>query len=86
MLSYLLVSGDCYKDKTTLQKEEVTVSIRKVVINDGDAFMRMCTKRILVENGFEVAEADNGVEVIWESQPDMVLMNISKPVKDNLTT
>ena len=55
------------------------MSVRKVMIEDGDAFMRMCTKKILVENGFEVVETANGIEVSWESQPDLDLMDITKP-------
>ena len=57
------------------------MSIRKVMIEDGDAFMRMCTKKLLVENGFEVAEATNGIVAIWESEPDMLLMDTTEPDK-----
>lgn len=49
------------------------------MIEDGDAFMRMCTKKLLVENGFEVAEATNGIVAIWESEPDMALTDITEP-------
>lgn len=55
------------------------MSIRKVMIEDGDAFMRMCTKKLLVENGFEVAEATNGIVAIWDSEPDMALTEITEP-------
>ena len=61
------------------------MSIRKVVIRDGDAFMRMCTKQILAENGFEVAESANGIEASWESQP-LALMDITKSEMNNQST
>ena len=52
------------------------------MIKDGDEFMRMCTKKVLVENGFEVTEAANGIEAIWESQP-LALMDFTNPGMDN---
>ena len=55
------------------------MSVRRVVIENGDAFMRMCTKKILVENGFDVVETANGIEASWDSQPDLGLMVITKP-------
>ena len=49
--------------------------------------MRMRCKKMLVENGIDVVEAANGVEAISvykESQPDMVLMDITMPDMDGL--
>jgi len=45
--------------------------------------MRMCTKKILVENGFEIIESANGLEAIWESEPDLELMGITEPGKED---
>ena len=53
------------------------MGIRKIMIRDGDEFMRMCTKKLLVENGFDTVDADDGIEAIWESQPELGLMDIS---------
>ena len=36
------------------------MAIRKVMVVDGDAFMRMRLMQMLVANGFDVAEAANG--------------------------
>ena len=55
------------------------MGIRKVMVVDGDASMRMRCKKMLVENGFDVVEAADGIEAISvyrEFQPDMVLMDI----------
>ena len=62
------------------------MSIRKVMIEDGDAFMRMCAMKLLIDNGFEVAETANGIEVVWESKPDLGLTEITKPTQDDQTT
>ena len=59
------------------------MSIRRVMIYDGEAFMRMCAKKVLIDNGFEVSETANGIEVIWESKPDLGLMDITKPTGDD---
>lgn len=59
------------------------MSIRKVIIEDGDAFMRMCTKKLLVDNGFDVIESANGIEAIWESEPNLGLMDITEPGKED---
>ena len=57
----------------------------KVLVVDDAAFMRMRCKKMLIENGFDVVEAANGIEAISvykESQPDMVLMDITMHDKD----
>ena len=59
--------------------------IRKVMVVDGDAFMRMRYKNMLLENGFDVVEAANGIEAITfykETHPDMVLISIDMPDTD----
>lgn len=61
------------------------MGIRKVMVIDGDALMRMRCKKMLMDNGFDVVEAANGTEAISvyeESHPDMVLMDISTPDTD----
>ncbi len=58
-----------------------------VMVVDDAAFMRMRCKKMLVENGFDVVEAANGIEAISvykESHPDMVLMDITMPEMDGL--
>lgn len=59
----------------------------KVMVVDDAAFMRMRCKKMLVENGFDVVEAANGIEAVSvykDSQPDMVLMDITMPDMDGL--
>ena len=61
---------------------------RKVMIVDDDAAMRKGCKKLLLENGFDVAEAANGIEAIsvyGDFHPDMVFMDISMPDMDGLT-
>ena len=60
----------------------------KVMVVDDAAFMRMRCKKLLLENGYEVAEASNGVEAVsvyQEYRPDMVLLDITMPDMDGLT-
>ena len=59
----------------------------KVFVVDDAAFMRRRCKKMLIENGFEVVEAANGIEAIavyQETRPDMVLMDITMPDMDGL--
>lgn len=57
--------------------------MKKVLIVDDAAFMRMAIKMILEKSGFEViAEAENGIEGFQkykELKPDIVTMDITMP-------
>lgn len=67
---------------------KIATGNRKVMVVDDDVSMRMTCTRILVENGFDVAEAGNGIEAISvysDFQPDMVFMDITMPGMDGLT-
>ena len=60
----------------------------KVLIVDDAAFMRMRSAKLLTEYGFEVIEAENGIEAVEKYQqyrPDAVLMDITMPGMDGLT-
>lgn len=60
----------------------------KILIVDDAQFMRLRCARLLSEQGYEVAEAQNGleaVEVYRQSRPDAVLMDITMPEMDGLT-
>jgi len=63
--------------------------MKKVLIVDDAAFMRMSLKKIMVENGFEViGEAENGKEAVTkynELQPDIVTLDITMPEMDGIT-
>ena len=60
----------------------------KILIVDDAAFMRMMIKDILTKNGYEIAaEAENGqkaVEKYAETNPDLVLMDITMPEMDGI--
>lgn len=64
--------------------------MKKVLIVDDIAFMRVTLKSILEENGFEVVgEAKNGIEGIQkyrELNPDIVTMDITMPVMDGINS
>jgi two-component system, chemotaxis family, chemotaxis protein CheY len=64
--------------------------MKKVMIVDDAAFMRISIKNILTKNGFEVCcEAENGVVAIQkyrEMLPDIVTMDITMPEMDGLTS
>ena len=57
--------------------------MKRVLVVDDAAFMRLTIKRILEGNGFEViGEAENGaiaVEKYKELEPDIVTMDITMP-------
>jgi len=61
-----------------------------ILLVDDAKFMRMMLKDILVKNDYEiVGEASNGREAIekyTEHQPDLVLMDITMPELDGITS
>lgn len=62
--------------------------MKKVLIVDDAAYMRMMLKEILVDHGYIVAgEAENGVEAVEkyrELMPDVVTMDITMPEMDGI--
>ncbi|HEX2924577.1 MAG TPA: response regulator, partial [Chloroflexota bacterium] len=59
-----------------------------LLVVDDAAFMRMRCSKLLTENGYQVVEAENGVQAIKQYQshkPDAVLMDITMPEMDGLT-
>lgn len=61
---------------------------KKIMLVDDAAFMRMMIKDTLSKNGFtNIVEANNGqvaVENYPVEKPDLVIMDITMPVKDGL--
>ncbi len=61
---------------------------KSVLICDDAAFMRVMIKDILTKNGYDVAgEAENGakaVEKYNETNPDLVMMDITMPEMDGI--
>ena len=60
----------------------------RILVVDDAAFMRVRACKVLVDNGHEVEQAENGIEAIkkyvaW--RPDAVLMDITMPEMDGLT-
>lgn len=62
--------------------------MKRVMVCDDAAFMRMMIKDILTKNGYNIAgEAENGakaVEKYNELKPDLVLMDITMPEMDGI--
>ncbi len=61
----------------------------KIMVVDDAAFMRMRCTKLLTEMGHEVSEAANGVEAVEKYQgcrPDGVLLDITMPEMDGITT
>ena len=62
--------------------------MKRVMVCDDAAFMRMMIKDILVKNGYEIAaEAENGLKAVErypEARPDLVLMDITMPEIDGI--
>jgi len=62
--------------------------VAKILVVDDAAFMRMRCSKLLTENGYEVVEAENGLDAIAkykENKPDAVLLDITMPEMDGLT-
>lgn len=60
----------------------------KILIVDDAEFLRVRISKMLIGDGFEVAEAENGlraVEVYKEIRPDLVLMDVTMPEMDGLS-
>lgn len=60
-----------------------------ILVVDDAAFMRMRCSKLLADNGFDVAEAADGVEAIEKykaHKPDGVLLDITMPNMDGLST
>ena len=60
----------------------------KILIVDDAEFLRMRISKMLVGDGYEVVEAENGkqaVEYYKEHSPNVVLMDITMPEMDGLT-
>lgn len=60
----------------------------KILIVDDAEFLRVRISKMLVGDGYEVFEAENGLKAIeaYETKkPDLVLMDITMPEMDGLT-
>jgi two-component system chemotaxis response regulator CheY len=63
--------------------------LARILVVDDAAFMRMRCTKLLADNGYEIAEAADGAEAIEkyrECRPDGVLLDITMPNMDGLTT
>lgn len=62
--------------------------MKRVLIVDDAAFMRMMIKNIITKNGYEVVgEAENGVvavDLYKQLKPDLVTMDITMPEMDGI--
>ncbi len=61
----------------------------KILVVDDAAFMRMRCTKLLSDNGYEVSEAADGAEAVErykESKPDGVLLDITMPNMDGIST
>lgn len=59
----------------------------KILIVDDAEFLRVRISRMLANEGYEIAEAENGAEAVSaykDDKPDMVLMDITMPEMDGL--
>jgi two-component system chemotaxis response regulator CheY len=60
----------------------------KILIVDDAEFLRMRISKMLVAEGHEVIEAENGLQAVdtfKTAHPDLVLMDITMPEMDGLT-
>lgn len=60
----------------------------KILIVDDAEFLRVRISKMLLADGFEVVEAENGlkaIEAYKTNHPDMILMDITMPEMDGLS-
>ena len=60
----------------------------KILIVDDAEFLRLRISKMLIGDGYEVVEAENGLKAIDAYQansPDLVLMDVTMPDMDGLT-
>jgi len=60
----------------------------RILIVDDAEFLRMRISKMLVAEGYEVMEAENGLQAVEKykaEKPDAVLMDITMPEMDGLT-
>lgn len=60
----------------------------RVLYIDDDLANRVLVRRVLMAEGFDLSEADNardGINLAVDTQPDIILMDISMPDMDGLT-
>ena len=61
----------------------------KIMVVDDAQFTRLRLNKLLTQNGYEVIEAEDGNEAVQtyrSAKPDAVLLDITMPHKDGLTT
>jgi two-component system, chemotaxis family, chemotaxis protein CheY len=60
----------------------------KILIVDDAEFLRLRISKMLVGDGYDVVEADNGlkaIEAYQANKPDLVLMDVTMPEMDGLS-
>jgi predicted signal transduction protein with EAL and GGDEF domain/DNA-binding response OmpR family regulator len=61
----------------------------RILVVDDDAGGRRLTRATLARAGFDVVEAENGqkaIEVLQNGMPDLILLDVSMPIKDGFET
>ena len=59
----------------------------RILVVDDTAFMRTILRTILIDEGYEVIEAEDGYQCIFEyanTKPDLVLLDILMPKMDGI--
>ena len=59
-----------------------------IVLMEDDAATRMLVSSVLKKDGYDVLSADNGADglaLVWEHKPDLVISDVQMPVMDGFT-
>ncbi len=73
--------------QTAMDSEQEMVNQRLIMLVDDDAIFRNVTNAYLESQGFEVIEAQNGLEALQQlrvRQPDLVLCDLSMPLLNGI--
>ncbi|GLR03599.1 response regulator [Vibrio hyugaensis] len=73
--------------QTAMVSAQEVVNQKLIMLVDDDPIFRRITNAYLESQGFKVVEAENGLEALQqlrESQPDLVLCDLSMPVLDGI--
>ena len=60
----------------------------KIMVVDDAAYMRLRCAKLLIDNGYEVMQADTGTQAVEKykaGKPDAVLLDVTMPDMDGLT-
>ena len=83
---FIIISGDLHSiDTEILEKYKTITHSRHILVVDDDSTTRIILRKMLVKDGWRVAEAEHGKDAIKrinEEKPELILLDLLMPVMD----